>query len=187
MVDNTTHLLMEQDVPLLTDPTIVDARLQRLSALDRVAGQLVFTDISKAQKLLAEQQELLREYPQPDFQLNFHINTALVENQLYNYNLAEIHFRLALEILGERGNVRQFAETYIDYAGTLLNLEQMDRAKLYLNQADRYLKNFPDDQLKARYICREGYLQLKNSNYPGYPPGCIFSKFRKKMISNYLK
>lgn len=166
MVDNTTHLLMEQDVPLLTDPTIVDARLQRLSALDRVAGQLVFTDISKAQKLLAEQQELLREYPQPDFQLNFHINTALVENQLYNYNLAEIHFRLALEILGERGNVRQFAETYIDYAGTLLNLEQMDRAKLYLNQADRYLKNFPDDQLKARYICREGYLQLKNSNYP---------------------
>ncbi len=165
MVDSTTHLPVGEELAMLTDLTIVDARLQRLSALDKYTSQLVFTDISKAQKLLAEQNEILQEYPQPDFQLNFHINTALVENQLYNYNLAEIHFRQALDIIGERGDMRQFAETYIDYAGTLLNLEQIDRAKLYLNQAERYLKNFPDDQLQARYICREGYVYLKNSNY----------------------
>lgn len=165
MVDSTTHLPFGEDLAMLTDLTTVDARLQRLSALDKYTGQLVFTDISKAQKFLAEQNEILKEFPQPDFQLNFHINTALVENQLYNYNLAEIHFRQALDIIGERGDARQFAETYIDYAGTLLNLEQIDRAKLYLNQAERYLKNFPDDQLQARYICREGYVYLKNSNY----------------------
>lgn len=156
---------MEHSQILTMNSIVIDERQQRLSTLDRTIKQLVFTDISKAQKNLAEQKEILDSFDQPDFQLNFHLNTALVENQLYNYNLSEIHFRKALEILGERGDVSQLAEAYIDYAGTLLNLEQIDRAKFYLTQALKYLDSFPDDRLKARLICRQGYFYLKFSNY----------------------
>jgi two-component system, LytTR family, sensor kinase len=145
--------------------SIVDERMQRLFTLDKMSRQLVFTDISKAQKYLAEQQEILTDYDQPDFKLSFHLNTALIENQLYNYNLSDIHFRMALEILGERGDVNQLAETYIDYAGTLLNLEQTDRSKFYLTQAARYLETYPDERLNVRLVCREGYYYLKFSNY----------------------
>ncbi len=145
--------------------SIVDERMQRLFSLDKMARQLVFTDISAALKYLAEQQEILVDYDQPDFRLSYHLNTALIENQLYNYNLSDIHFRMALEILGERGDVNQLAEAYIDYAGTLLNLEQTDRSRFYLSQAAKYLETYPDDRLKVRLICREGFFHLKFSNY----------------------
>ncbi|MCC6727143.1 MAG: histidine kinase [Saprospiraceae bacterium] len=144
---------------------LIDERLQRLATLDKLSSQLVFTDISKAQKYLAEIFQILTDYDQPDFVLNYNLNMALVENQLYNYNLSEIHFRLALEILGERGGVNQLTETYIDYAGTLLNLDQPDRARFYLNQATKYLETFPDNRLHIRLICREGFYHLKFSNY----------------------
>jgi two-component system LytT family sensor kinase len=145
---------------------LIDERLQRLATLDKLASQLVFTDISKAQKYLAEIFQILTDLDQPDFVLNYNLNMALVENQLYNYNLSEIHFRIALEILGERGDVNQLTETYIDYAGTLLNLDQPDRARFYLNQATKYLETFPDSRLDIRLICREGFFHLKFSNYP---------------------
>jgi tetratricopeptide (TPR) repeat protein len=144
---------------------IVDERMQRLFTLDKMSRQLVFTDITKAQKYLGEQQEILVEFDQPDFRLSYHLNTALIENQLYNYTLSDIHFRMALEILGERGDVNQLAEAYIDYAGTLLNLEQIDRSRFYLSQAAKYLETYPDDRLKVRLICREGFFSLKISNY----------------------
>lgn len=163
----STHSDIKEDVPK-AEYTLhhLDERLQRLATLDKAAAELVYTDISKAQKYLAEILQILKDYDQPDFKLNFNLNMALVENQLYNYNLSEIHFRLALEILGERGDVNQLAETYIDYAGTLLNLDQPDRARFYLNQATKYLEAFPDNRLKIRLICREGFYHLKFSNYP---------------------
>jgi len=156
----------EELVKLESTLHLIDERLQRLTTLDKLVSQFVFTDISKAQKYLSEILQILRDYDQPDFDLNYNLNMALVENQLYNYNLSEIHFRLALEILGERGDVNQLTETYIDYAGTLLNLDQPDRARFYLNQATKYLDTFPDSRLQLRLMCREGFYHLKNTNYP---------------------
>lgn len=144
---------------------LIDDRLQKLTTLDKLASQFVFTDISKAQKYLSEIQDILSDFDQPDFSLSFHLNTALVENQLYNFSLSEMHFRIALEILGERGDVNQLCEAYIDYAGTLHNLDQVDRARFYINQATKYLKAYPDDRLWARLVCREGYYHLKFSNF----------------------
>ncbi len=165
---------------------VIDERQQRLFHLDKLIKQLVFTDISKAHKSLAEQKEILDGFEQPDFQLNFHLNTALVENQLYNYNLAEIHFRKAMEILGERGDVNQLAESYIDYAGTLLNLEQIDRAKFYLSQAAKYLNSFPDDRLQARLICRQGYYYLKFSNYAKALESFLEAEKRMRLLRSSL-
>ena len=140
-------------------------KMQRLINIDKLASHLLFTDISKAQKFLAEQMLILRELDEPDYKLNFHLNTALIENLLYNYNLAEQQFQIAIEILNERGDISQLAEAYIDYAGTILNLKKVEKAKDILEEASKFLKNFPDGRLQARLICRQAYLDLYQLNY----------------------
>jgi hypothetical protein len=89
----------------------------RLLALNELAGFYTFTNIREAQKRLAEQQLLLQKRPYPDLLLSFHLNTAIVENQFYNYRLSEIHFRQALAIVENEGNVSQLVEVLIDFAG----------------------------------------------------------------------
>ncbi len=138
---------------------------QRLILLDQLTSHYAFTNYRKAQKNLGEQDLILKELENRDFRLSYHLNTAIIENQLYNYLLAEIHFKQAFEILDERGDVRQQAEAYIDYAGTCINLNKMDQATTYLDKAAKLLEVFPDTQLEARMICREGYLNLHYSNY----------------------
>ncbi|MEM1323116.1 MAG: histidine kinase [Bacteroidota bacterium] len=138
---------------------------QRLILLDQMASHYAFTDVRKAQRLLAQQLEILKKDPQPDFQLNYHINTALIENQLYNYYLSEMHFKEAIDIVEDRGDVKQQAELYIDYAGTCMNLDEMDLAMTYLDKASKQLEVFPDRQLAARITAREGFLNLHYANY----------------------
>jgi len=143
-----------------------DEHYKRLSSNAEQSSLYVFTDIRLAQKYLGELHALLKQMSYPDFELVFHLNTALVENQLYNYTLSERHFQAAIEILNERGDVSQLAEAYIDYAGTLLNLEQIDKVEQYLDQAAKFLNTFPEKRLEARLICRRGFLYQKNSNRP---------------------
>ncbi len=138
---------------------------QRLIILDQLTGYFAFTNYRKAQKNLAEQEAILLKVNDRDFKLRFHLNTAIIENQLYNYALAELHFKQALEILDERGDVKQQAEAFIDYAGTCINLNKMDQATNFLDKAAKMLEVFPDTQLEARIICREGFLNLHYSNY----------------------
>ncbi len=150
---------LEQRLPRQKDA------LQRLLTVDQLASYYAFTNITRAKELLAQQLRLLSSEDNPDFRLNYHLNTATIENQLYNYHEAEKHFLEAIELLEERGTAKQLAEAYIDYAGTCMNLENLDDASEYLNKAARLLKNFPDDRLMARIICREGYMNLYYSNY----------------------
>ena len=139
--------------------------LQRLILLDKLAGRYTFTNIRRAQQLLKEQWGLLQKLDYPDFKLNYFINTALIENQLYNFSSAEKHFRSAITILGEIGTIKQQAEAYIDYAGTCMNLEKMELATDILEKAVRLLKSFPDERLMARTTCREGFMNLHYANY----------------------
>ena len=139
--------------------------LQRLILLDQLAGHYAYTNVRRAQDILSEQLTILSQYDYPDFKLNYHFNTAIIENQLYDFEKAEEHFCRAIEIIEERGTIQQQAEVYIDYAGTCMNLEKMDQATDLLDRAARLLKNFPDDRLFARITCREGFLNLHYSNY----------------------
>lgn len=139
--------------------------MQRLIVIDKLAGHYSYTNVPRAQKLLAEQLEILNQQDHPDFRLNYHLNTATIENQLYNFYLAEIHFKDAIEILEDRGDIKQQAEILIDYAGTCMNLEKMKEATECLERASRLLKSFPDERLEARITCREGFLNLHYSNY----------------------
>ena len=134
--------------------------------LNKLAGAYAFIDFRKAQKYLAEQEALLHQHDDPDFRLSYHLNNAFVENQHYNYLLAKIHFNKAIELLDERGDTKQQIEGYIDFAGTCMNLNELDKATSYLDKASKSLKNFPDEQLEAWHTCREGFLHLKYSNFP---------------------
>ncbi|MEM9821859.1 MAG: histidine kinase [Bacteroidota bacterium] len=138
---------------------------QRIVILDQLAGHYVFTNYREAQKLLTEEKEILEHHSDPDYQLNYHINKAFIENQLYNFYLSEIHAKLAIEILEERGDVKQQAEAYIDYAGTCINLDEKELANTYLDKAAKLLDAFPDARLQARITCREGFLNLHYKNY----------------------
>ncbi len=139
--------------------------LQRLYLIDELANHYVYTNIRRAQELLADQLCILQKTDNPDFELSYHLNTATIENQLYNYAKAENHFIKAIDLLEERGAAKQLADAYIDYAGTCMNLEKMDDASEYLEKASRLLRNFPDERLTARITCREGYMHLHYSNY----------------------
>lgn len=138
---------------------------QRLYLLDLLASHFTFTNIRKALTYLAEQQEVLDRLDMPDFKLNYHWNTALIENQLYNFSLAQFSFKDALRIIEERGDANQQAEIYIDFAGTCMNLEQEDLAVQYLEKAEKLLDVFPDKKLEVRLICREGFLNLQTANF----------------------
>ncbi|MEO1517805.1 MAG: histidine kinase [Bacteroidota bacterium] len=138
---------------------------QRVVLIDQLAGHFAFTNVRKAQKLLAEQWKILKNNDFPDLELNYHLHTAFIENQLYNYILSEIHCNKAINIVEERGDVKQQAEVYIDYAGTCINLDKMDLATAYLDKATKLLEVFPDPQLQARITTREGFLNLHYSSY----------------------
>lgn len=150
---------LEQKLKRQKDP------LQRLYMIDQLASHYAYTNIRRAQELLAEEYRLLQRLDEPDYELSYHLNTATIENQLYNYENAEQHFVQAIEILEDRGTAKQLAEAYIDYAGTCMNLEKMDDASEYLEKAGRTLRNFPDERLLPRITCREGYMNLHYSNY----------------------
>ena len=151
--------MLEQKLKLQTDA------LKRLLLIDQLAGHYAFTNIKKAQALLTEQLDILQHCSYPDFRLNYHINSAVIQNQLYNYKAAENHLEKSLELVEERGDVKQQAEVYIDFAGICMNLQDMERSTLFLEKTTKLLKSFPDDRLQARVICREGFMNLHYSNY----------------------
>lgn len=164
---------MSQFVSTIPNLKAMEARLsrtadpyQRLELLNELAGTYAFINFLKAQKFLHEQDKLLKEHDYPDFRLSYHLNNGFIENQLYNYNLAEIHYIKAIELLDERGDTKQQIEGYIDYAGTCMNLNELEKATGFLDKATKSLNNFPDPQLEAWLTCREGFLHQKYANYP---------------------
>lgn len=132
----------------------------RLKMLNKLSSHYALTNVRKAQQLLAEMNELLHETFQPDYRLSFLLTSGFVENQLYNYILAEIHYKNALDLLEERADLQQQAEAFVDFAGVYVNLEKIESAGYYLERAKRVLRNFPSPNLQARIFCREGYINL---------------------------
>lgn len=139
--------------------------LQRLVLIDQLASRYAFTNVHRAKELLTELAEILLYHSFPDYQLNLHLYKGLVNNQLYLFEEAKKEFVQAISLLKERGTIKQQAEAYIDYAGVCMNLDDMEEASSHLNMATRLLKNFPDERLMARIICREGFLNLHYANY----------------------
>ena len=138
---------------------------QRLSALTELAEYYTFTNIKEARRLLERQLAILGRHPRAELLLQYHLNTAIVENQFYNYTLSEIHFKDSLILAEEYADINRQAEIFIDYSGTLVNLGENEKASLYLERAKRHLIAYPDAILSARLRCREGYIALQYSDF----------------------
>ena len=164
---------MSHTIPFLSNVERLESALtnqndpfQRLILNDELIQYYSLTDVNRAEDLLVKQKQLLTEAPHPDYQLNYHLCWGMVENQKYRFPESAHHYREALEILQERGALVQQAEVLIDFAGVLMNLSAHQSAEEYLKKAEKILKSYPDDQLMARLICREGFLFLHYANYP---------------------
>jgi tetratricopeptide (TPR) repeat protein len=143
----------------------MSSKRQRIEELNKAASDQIFTNTHEALKLLSESYILLKEIKDPDLELQYYLHSALIENLLYNYKLSEKHFRKAIALVDERGDISQLAETYLDFIGTLINLDKLDEARNLLVETDGLLKAFPLEKLHPRYHCRQGYLYLRTSNY----------------------
>lgn len=128
--------------------------------LDQVE-QNVFTDIPVAQDLLALVNKELKKLPDPEVRFRYHLNSALVENHKYNFELAAKHYEHAIDLFEKVGaGAKEVAETYIDYSAILININDEKKTKKCLTEAAKILESFPDSRLLFRLYCREAFYML---------------------------
>ena len=136
--------------------------------IDELTNVYTYTNIQRAKTLLKEQREYLKNKYSPELDLNFHLNLAFIENQFYNYPLAEHHFKKAIAIIEDQGDLKRQAEIFIDYAGICINLEKLEDAHYYLERAAKHLEVYPDPVLNGRVIARKGSINLVYGAYDEY-------------------
>lgn len=134
--------------------------LLRQELINNILAHYIYTNTSKAQLLLAEQEDLLLQWPNPAFQLNFHYYNAVIENQRYHFSDAAKYYLDALILAEEQGDPSLRIGLYIDYAGTCMNLDRLEEAAQWLEKAQKILRQRYDERLSSRYKCREGFLRL---------------------------
>ena len=140
----------------------------KANIIDDLTSVYSYTSIQRAKILLKEQFSLLKRKPNADQELNFHLNSAFIENQFYNYPLAETHLKKAMVIIEEQGDLKRQAEIYIDYAGICINLEKLEDTLSFLEKAEKHLEAYPDPILSARIIARKGSINLYYGEYDEY-------------------
>ena len=138
---------------------------QQARIIDRLISNYAYTNINLANEYLVRQYQLLKRTNRPQLSLNYHTNAAFIENQYYNYPIAEHHFSKALKQSKEIGDLKQQASIQIDYAGICTNLDKLKEANELLDKARQYLKRYPDQVLQGRLICREGYVSMRYREY----------------------
>lgn len=161
--------LLEEVEPLEYKLEQQDAIHERMVIIDRLLGYYVFTNIRRAETLLTEQAEILKnnrdDQSKWDYRLTFHQNKAIVANMRYQYKASTQHFKEAIQLVDMVGTAQQQAEVYIDYTGTCINERQIDKARVYLGKAEKVLKKFPDFRLAARITARYGFLSFLARDY----------------------
>ena len=139
--------------------------IQRLRMLDQLTDQLIYTDNKRAKFAIHQMEMLLRENKEPEIFLSYLLKAGVIHNQDYDYDLAEKMFKTAIEILETSGDVKEQIEAYIDFSGVCINLDKLEVARYYIAKAERILRDFPEMKLKARLLCREAGVLLKEENY----------------------
>lgn len=153
---------LEQQLALTRRPEL------KAKIIDDLTSVYSYTNIQRAKILLKEQFSLLKRKPNADQELNFHLNSAFIENQFYNYPLAEHHLKKAIDIIEEQGDLKRQAEIYIDYAGICINLEKFEDTLSFLEKAEKHLEAYPDPILNGRIIARKGSINLHYGEYDEY-------------------
>ena len=142
-----------------------DEPIQQLRMLDQLTDQLIYTDNTKAKFAIHQMEVLLKNHKEPEIFLSYLLKAGVIHNQDYDYELAESKFTAAIEILEISGDAKEQLEGYIDFVGVCINLDKLEIARHYIAKARRILRDFPDKKLRARLLCREAGVYLKEENY----------------------
>lgn len=137
----------------------------RIDLIDRLLYYLVYTQPERARALLQEQADLLLQHPLPDQQLSHYFHLSTLDNIGYRFDEAEASLLHALDLIEEYGSIQQRVDALIDHAGTLINLDRQEEAEGQLSKAERLLQTFPNDQLQARLLSRQGGIHLRTGQY----------------------
>ena len=137
-------------------------RQERLTLLDHLIEHYLFSNPAKAQKILKKESKFL---DKGDYNYRLYSLKAFTHNQKYEFQKAEDYYLLAIALIEEQGNAHEQAESYLDYAGVCINLKKLKEAEQLLERTSQLLKVFPDEKLRARLYCRQGYLHLHEGNY----------------------
>ena len=148
------HLDVERQLPGIREVA------PRLAALGELCAYYAYTNGQKARHYLRQLEQLHREHPHPEIQLQLLLNQATLEGLLYNHEVAARLYAEALPLVEARADGDRLAEACIDYAGTCMNLDRREQATELLGRADQLLSAYPNVRLHNRYLVRCGYLAL---------------------------
>jgi len=139
--------------------------VKQLRMLDQLTNQLIYTDNKKAKFAIYQMEMLLKQHKEQEIFLSYLLKAGVIHNQDYDYEMAVKKFKTAIEILEVEGDANEQIEAYIDYVGVCINIDKKDTARYYIAKAERLLRDFPEQKLKARLLSREAGLYLKEENY----------------------
>ncbi len=139
---------------------------QQLSAMDRLTGYFIYTDISKAITHIKELKRLVDKVGGDESRLNYHWYAGQLENQLYNFKESASHFEFARTIAQDIGDINQQVEILVDSLGTYINLGAWEKTQDLIEVAKKLLEQFPNEMLTPRLLCRSAYLHLHLGNLP---------------------
>lgn len=138
---------------------------EKIKLLSQLTQFFIYTDLQKAQKFLEEQKELFSKVDNPAYYLQYLLHSAILENNLYNYNFADAIYNKAIPLAEAQLESVQLIEVYIDYLGTCLNLSNFDTALVYINKCQKLFERFPFERMAARLLVREGFYHLLHHNF----------------------
>ncbi|MBK6949701.1 MAG: hypothetical protein IPH16_17935 [Haliscomenobacter sp.] len=97
--------------------------LDRLGLIEQLASYYVFANVQRSRQLLNEQERILLRHPQEDYLSRFYIHRAILENQAYQYGLADLYFQKAIRLIEDNGDAgsRQKPTSIIPVPASIIN------------------------------------------------------------------
>jgi len=147
--------------------TLSDAysEVDRLTILQDLVDHYLYTHLSKAQKFLEEQKSIFKIIRHDDQYRRYLIQSAILENHLYNYLFADALFVSAIEDSEKYLQADKRIELLIDYLGTCINLSNQNTARDLILEINQYLTTEKNNRLQCYAFVREGFFLLQTHQY----------------------
>ncbi len=135
---------------------------EQLELLSMLVDATTFSYPDRAQKYLDSMEQLLdrAEDGVHEYRVLHLLQRAFLENQLYNYRLAERTYRQALAMLERGGNASLRLTALLEFTAVLANLQQLEELGKVLEEADHLLHENSDPKHLFHYNLRAGYFAL---------------------------
>ncbi len=139
----------------------VNEEKERFVLLQDIINYYIFTDLKKAKYFLDEQLLIVESNATNQFSIDYFSNRALLANQLYNYEQAELDYLHVIRLLAETDEIKTKIEVYLDIAAVAQNLKKREHAEKYLQIATKLLEKTDDFLLDLYYQTRKAMLYIE--------------------------